>query len=254
MRATQAGPLTNTASIVASDQPDPDPTDNAASATVTAALIADVAVTQAFTGATTPGLAAGYTIVVTNLGPSDVAGVTVTDLFPAALVATLVDLRGRPGIVVRRRRRAPAASRRRSRCRPATRRPSRCPASIAAGATGTLVNTATVAVPPGVTDGNAANDSATTSVPLTPSADLQISQGRSDLRRGGDGRRLYDRGHERGAVGRGRGHRRRPDAAGPDVRVECRRLHDRLPVRARHAGGRRRAHDHRRGTPFLPGI
>ena len=82
VRVTQAGALTNTASIVASDQPDPDPTDNAASATVTAAVAADVGVAQAFTGSTTPGLAAGYTIVVTNQGPSDVAGVTVTDPFP----------------------------------------------------------------------------------------------------------------------------------------------------------------------------
>ena len=49
-------------------------------------------------------------------------------------------------------------------------------ATTAAGATGTLVNTVTVAVPAGVIDADAANDSATTSVPLTPAADLQISK------------------------------------------------------------------------------
>ena len=36
------------------------------------------------------------------------------------------------------------------------------------------MNTVTVAVPAGVTDGDATNNSATTSVPLTPAADLQI--------------------------------------------------------------------------------
>ena len=38
------------------------------------------------------------------------------------------------------------------------------------------MNTVTVAVPPGVIDGDATNNSATTSVPLTPAADLQISK------------------------------------------------------------------------------
>ena len=173
VRVTQAGALTNTASIAASDQPDPDPADNTASATVTAAVAADVAVTQALTGATTPGLAAGYTIVVTNLGPSDVAGVTVTDLFPPVLTGVTWTCTASAG--------STCAS------------PSGSGAigttvtleagdtaiftvagAIAAGATGTLVNTVTVAVPAGVTDGNTTNDSATTSVPLTPAADVQI--------------------------------------------------------------------------------
>ena len=173
VRVTQAGVLTNTASIAASDQPDPDPTDNAASATVTAAVAADVAVTQAFTGATTPGLAAGYTIVVTNLGPSDVAGVTVSDLFPpvftgitwtctASAGSTCASPSGTGGIATTVTLQAGDTA------------IFTVAGAIAAGATGTLVNTVTVAVPAGVTDGNATNNSATTSVPLTPAADVQI--------------------------------------------------------------------------------
>ena len=84
---TQPGTLTNTASIASSDQPDPNPADNASSVTITAEVAADVDVAQAFTGSTVPGQGAGYTIVVTNHGPSDVANVTVTDLLPAMLVA-----------------------------------------------------------------------------------------------------------------------------------------------------------------------
>ena len=172
---TQPGALTNTASIVASDQSDPDPTDNAASATVTAAITADVGVAQAFTGATTPGLTAGYSIVVTNHGPSSVAGVTVTDLFPAVLVAPSWTCVADPGSS------CAAAAGSGSIATTVTLQAGdtatfTVSATIAAGATGTLVNTVTVAVPPGVIDADATNDSATTSVPLTPAADLQISK------------------------------------------------------------------------------
>ncbi len=47
---------------------------------------------------------------------------------------------------------------------------------IAANATGLLVNTATVAAPAGTVDGDTTNNTATSSVTLTPSADLQISK------------------------------------------------------------------------------
>ena len=65
-RVTQAGTVTNTASVTASDQPDPDPTDNTASVTLTTQTIADLAITKTLTGPAIPGLATTYTIVVTN--------------------------------------------------------------------------------------------------------------------------------------------------------------------------------------------
>ena len=49
-RVTQAGTVTNTASVTASDQPDPDPTDNTASVTLTTQTIADLAITKTLTG------------------------------------------------------------------------------------------------------------------------------------------------------------------------------------------------------------
>ena len=47
---------------------------------------------------------------------------------------------------------------------------------IAANATGLLVNTATVTAPAGAVDGDTANNTATSSVTLTPSADLRITK------------------------------------------------------------------------------
>ena len=54
-RVTQAGTVTNTASVTASDQPDPDPTDNTASVTVTTQTIADLADHQDVDGPRDPG-------------------------------------------------------------------------------------------------------------------------------------------------------------------------------------------------------
>ena len=45
-RVTQAGTVTNTASVTDSDQPDPDPTDNSSTVTLTTETIADLAITK----------------------------------------------------------------------------------------------------------------------------------------------------------------------------------------------------------------
>ena len=102
-RVTQAGTVTNTASVTDSDQPDPDPTDNTASVTLTTETIADLAITKTLTGTAIPGLATTYTIVVTNLGPSPVTAASVTDTVPGRARRADVDLRGRPRIELRRR-------------------------------------------------------------------------------------------------------------------------------------------------------
>ena len=93
-RVTQAGTVTNTASVTALDQPDPDLTDNTATVTVTTQTIADLAVTKILTGPAIPGLATTYTIVVTNLGPSPVTAASVTDMFPRRRAIAHLDLRG----------------------------------------------------------------------------------------------------------------------------------------------------------------
>ena len=174
-RVTQAGTVTNTASVTASDQPDPDLTDNTASVTLTTQTIADLAVTQTLTGSPVPGLAITYTIVVTNTGPSPVTAASVTDVFPVAFAAPAWTCTADPGSS------CAAASGTGNLATTVTleagdRATFIVSGPIAASATGTLVNTATVAAPAGATDGDTTNNASTLSVPLAPSAALQITQ------------------------------------------------------------------------------
>jgi uncharacterized repeat protein (TIGR01451 family) len=122
-----------------------------------------------------PGTAVSYLMVVTNAGPSEAMGATVTDVFPPELLGcswTCEDFSG-----------------------------ALCTAGPVAGdiddavdlpvggrleytadcmvdpaATGDLVNTATVTTPPGVADTNPLNNIATDLDTLTPVADLSISK------------------------------------------------------------------------------
>ena len=174
VRVTAAGVATNTATRQSSAPVDPNPANDSDSATATPALIADLAIAKALMTAPIPGLPATYTIVVRNGGPSAVAGATVTDVFPPALLGASWTCTADPGSV--------------------------CPASgtgnlaatidleardqatftvtgtIASGATGGLTNTATVAVPAGVTDPDTTNNAATSTVTLTPTADMQVTK------------------------------------------------------------------------------
>jgi len=135
---------------------------------------ADLSITKTDGTATyVPGGSTTYTIVVSNAGPAAVTGATVTDTFPAAIVGATWTCAASAG--------------------------SSCPASgsgdistsavnllnggtatftvtapISAGATGNLVNTATVAVPAGVTDPTPGNDSATDTDTAAPQADLGV--------------------------------------------------------------------------------
>jgi uncharacterized repeat protein (TIGR01451 family) len=82
-----SGNVTNTASIQ-SDQVDPTPANNSATATTTVTSLADVQVTQ--TDSPDPVLVNGtltYTISVLNNGPSPATGVTLTDTLPTGNVS-----------------------------------------------------------------------------------------------------------------------------------------------------------------------
>ncbi len=78
-------PQTNTASVLHSDQDDPNPDNNSSSASVTP-QIADLAVTKTVDNATPSlGDTVIFTITINNLGPDNATSVTVQDLLPAGL-------------------------------------------------------------------------------------------------------------------------------------------------------------------------
>ena len=178
--ATASGVLDNTATVTSGDATDPDLSNNSDSDTdVLGAPVADLGVTKDDGVATyTPGGSVTYTIVVTNAGPSDVGGVTVSDAITALpqVASASWSCVGAGG--------------------------ASCTAGPIAGdiddsadvpvggaatytlvtaldpdATGDLVNTASVAPPGGVSDPNAANDSAVdTDTEGAPIADLGITK------------------------------------------------------------------------------
>lgn len=95
--ATATGPVgtarTNTATVVASSPPDPNPANNSASAVVTpqAAPTADIAVTKTV-DKPTPFVEDTiiFTVTVKNNGPNAATGVVVSDLIPAGLFSVIV--------------------------------------------------------------------------------------------------------------------------------------------------------------------
>lgn len=90
---TVAGAISNTATVDA-NQPDPAAANDAAMAD-TVAPSADLSLTK--TASPDPVIAGEdltYTLVVTNAGPSDAAGVTVTDTLPAGIAFVSADVGG----------------------------------------------------------------------------------------------------------------------------------------------------------------
>ncbi|MBO9664651.1 CARDB domain-containing protein [Dokdonella sp.] len=81
-----AGALTNHAVVSASDQPDPDTSNNSAAAAVNAEPSADIGVLKTVDD-TVPNVGSDvtYTLTATNHGPSDATGVEITDHLPAGV-------------------------------------------------------------------------------------------------------------------------------------------------------------------------
>ncbi|MEP6945748.1 MAG: DUF11 domain-containing protein, partial [Acidobacteriota bacterium] len=88
---TATGNLTNSVHVEPGPQPDTDLSNNDATDTDTPALAVDLAVTKTDGSATyTAGNAISYAIVVTNNGPSNATGASVTDVVPAAITGVSV--------------------------------------------------------------------------------------------------------------------------------------------------------------------
>ena len=172
--ATATGSLANSASVTGpSGVSDPASGDNSATDTDTLTPTADLAIdnTDGVTSAT-PGGSVSYTLTASNSGPSAAPGSTVTDTFPAALtcswtcagsgggtctasgsgsIGDTVNLPAGAGVVYS------------------------ATCSIAAAATGSLVNSASVATAAGVDDATSGNDSKTDTDTLDVHADVVVT-------------------------------------------------------------------------------
>jgi uncharacterized repeat protein (TIGR01451 family) len=175
--ADATGNLTNTATITEPEGvTDPVQGNNSATDTDTLTPEADLSITKT-DGATdeVPGTSITYTIVVTNSGPSDAPGTSVVDNFPAALTGvtyTSVAAGGATGNTA-----AGSGNINDTVDMPVGSSVTyTVDATIASSATGNLSNTATVTAPGGVTDNNLANNSATDTDTLTPSADVAVDK------------------------------------------------------------------------------
>jgi uncharacterized repeat protein (TIGR01451 family) len=167
------GTLSNTATV-SSGITDPTPGNNSATDSDTLTPQANLGITKT-DGVTT--VAAGgsttYTIVASNAGPSNAPGATVADTFPAALTCTWSCVGAGGGTCtatgsgnINDTVNLPAGG--------STTYTATC--AVSAAATGTIANTATVAAPAGVTDPTPANNSATDTDTVQPTADLSITK------------------------------------------------------------------------------
>ena len=170
-----SGSITNTATVaVPPGVTDPNPGNNSSSFTVTVKPVADLAITKSDGGGSVePGGSTTYTIVVSNNGPSNVSGATVSDVLPAAITSdtfTAVGSGGATGF-------SASGS---GNINDTVNLPLNATitytlqANISSSASGNLVNTATVTAPSGVTDPNLSNNTATVSNTLTPQVTLVV--------------------------------------------------------------------------------
>ena len=151
------------------------------------------------------GTSTTYTIVVTNLGPSNVEGVTVSDILPATLTAaTWTCAATAPNL-----------------CEDTTGTGSidttvdlvaggsamfTLTATVDPAASGSVANTVTAAVPAGVTDPVASNNSATDTDVIAKVADLSLTKTSvTDPIVAGETGGVHDHGGERRTVDRDRG-------------------------------------------------
>ncbi|MCB1643327.1 MAG: DUF11 domain-containing protein, partial [Xanthomonadales bacterium] len=170
------GTLDNTVTIAgAAGSTDPVAANNSASDSDTLTPQADLAVTKddGVTSAT-PGGSVTYAIGVSNSGPSDAPGSSVTDSFPAACTTVNWTCTGAGGGTCTAAGTGNIADTVSLPVGGSVSYSATC--DIDMMATGTLVNTATAAVGAGVTELDPANNSATDSDTLTPEHNLSISK------------------------------------------------------------------------------
>jgi len=177
VRADATGSLINTASVAPpAGVTDPTGGNNTDTDTDTIASSADLSIVKTNSATLiTPGTQTTYTIAVSNAGPSVVTGATVIDTLPNTLsnatwtcTASAGSACGSPngtGNISATVNLLVGGSATFS-----------LTATVSSIATGTLVNSATVAPPAGTTDPNSGNNTGTATNTLGPSADLSVTK------------------------------------------------------------------------------
>ena len=162
LSSAATGTLVNTATVAAPQAvPDPNTANNSATDSDTITFKADlkVTVTDGKTAAVA-GSKSTYTIVVTNVGPSNAGGAVMQDNFPSTFTGVTYTATGSGGASgftatgtgnINNTVKMPAGSK----------ITYKATGTISATATGSIADTATVTAPSGVTDPNTANNSVT---------------------------------------------------------------------------------------------
>ncbi len=142
---------------------------------VTSTATSDLSVTKTDgQAAAVPGAPITYTITVSNLGPDDMASASVSDVFPAALTGvtyTSIASGGATGNTAGSGNIADSLTLPNGSSVVYT-----VNATVASSAVGSLSNTASVSVPPSVTDPDLMNNAQTDIDTLTPVADIVVSK------------------------------------------------------------------------------
>lgn len=149
---------------------------NTGTATVVVGPSADVSATKV---ASTPSLAIGqtttFTLTFANAGPSAVTSATLNDLLPASMgTLTFVSASGLSGATLTSQ--VTSASVFNGTATLPVGSTLTVVLRAVAGASGSVINTATVVVPAGVTDVNLANNRGTVTVNIGPQADLSLTK------------------------------------------------------------------------------
>jgi uncharacterized repeat protein (TIGR01451 family)/CSLREA domain-containing protein len=155
-----------------------DPNGNTSEFSAWRQLDADLSITKT-DGQTnvTPGQHLTYTIVVTNNGPGAVMGATVNDIFPPSLIGVSWTCSASIGSSCSALTGAGSINNVSVNLLAGGTATFTANATVSNTAFGTVNNTATVTAPPGVTDPNTGNNSATDSDTVTPpTADLSITK------------------------------------------------------------------------------
>ena len=164
-----SGDLTNRATAT-STTPDPNTENNSGAVTKPVGGSADLALTKTPTSPrATAGGAIGWTVTVTNNGPSDATGVQIRDAVPASVLNPTVTINGSPCPVTDGAYTCPV-----DRIAPGGTATVTISGTVDPAATGEIANTASVTAT--TPDPNQGNNSDTATVPVDTTADVSVTK------------------------------------------------------------------------------